>query len=107
MTFEAVFLRAAQADLDAILEFLGKHSPAGAAAWLEALELAIDALEEHPHRYAKAPENELVTKPIQNISFKTRKGRPYRLVFTVVESEVRVLRILGPGHNLLGADELK
>lgn len=106
MSFDVILLRESQRDLDDILAFLAKHSPAGAARWLEALELAVDALETNPSRYALAPENELVTKTVRNISFKTRKGRPYRLVYTVVEQQVRVFRILGSGHDLLSADDL-
>ena len=106
MSFAVLFLKEAQADLEAIHSYLLKHSVDGANRWLDALESAIEALEEHPDRYAGAPEDQLVSAPIQNMSFKTRKGRPYRLVYTIVEQKVRVLRLLGPGHDLLRAGDL-
>jgi plasmid stabilization system protein ParE len=105
MTFEAVFLRKAQHDLDLIVEYLARHSPAGARNWLTALEAAVDLLERDPHQYALAPESDAVSYIVRNIPFKTRKGRRYRLVYTVVDTQVRVLRILGPGHDLLAADD--
>ena len=107
MSFEVVFLREAQADLDAIHAHIDRQSPQGALRWLDALESAVESLEHDPKRFAFAPENDLVSTPIQNVSFKTAKGRPYRLVYAVVEEQVRVLRILGPGHDLLRADDLR
>ena len=107
MSFEVLFLKEAQADLDAIHSYLLQHSADGANWWLDSLELAIAALEEHPQRYARAPEDHLVSVTIQNLSFKTRKGRPYRLVYTIVENEVRVFRLLGPGHDLLRAEDFE
>ena len=76
MSFEVLSLKEAQADLEAIHSYLSKHSVAGVHSWLDALEKAIDALEEHPDRYARAPEDEFVSAPIQNLSLKNARGGP-------------------------------
>ncbi len=107
MNSEVVFLKEAQADIDAVYTYILNQSPQGAAHWLDALEAAIDALGQNPKRYARAPENELVSATIQNLSFKTRRGRPYRLVYTIVGEQVRVFRLLGPGQDLLRLKDFK
>ncbi len=38
--------------------------------------------------------------------FKTPHGRTYRGVFTIVDDEIRVLRVRGPGQPSLEPDEL-
>jgi plasmid stabilization system protein ParE len=106
MPYEVVFLSEAQQDLDLIAGYLATHFSLGLTRWFDALEETIVDLEQHPLRYARAPEDHLVSAPIQSLTFQPKAGKRYRLVFTIVENEVRVLRILGPGHDLLRADEL-
>ncbi|MGY8769723.1 MAG: type II toxin-antitoxin system RelE/ParE family toxin [Pirellulales bacterium] len=106
MSFNVLLLKRAQSDLKSIHSYLLKQSPQGAARWLNAFESVIAQLEKNPERYATAPENHLVSTNIQNASFRTRKGRPYRLVFTIVKHDVRVLRVLGPGQDWLRPEQL-
>lgn len=56
--------------------------------------------------YPLAPENEIVTCELRQVIFKTRAGRRYRFVFTVVDDEMRILRVRGPGQPGLTADEM-
>jgi hypothetical protein len=48
-----------------------------------------------------APENAEFDFELRQALFKTRHGVPYRCVFTVVDDEVRILRVRGPGHELM------
>ena len=57
--------------------------------------------------YGLAPEDEFTDAKLQQFLFKTRRGRTYRGVFVVVDNEVRILRIRGPGQPPLEADELE
>jgi hypothetical protein len=52
----------------------------------------------NPYVAALAPENEFVAREIRHIVFRTRHGRPYRALFTIVGNEVRILRVRGPGQ---------
>ena len=60
----------------------------------------------NPERYGLAAEDELSPLKIQQFLFKTPQERTYRGVFVVVDEEVRVLRVRGPGQAKLNADEM-
>ena len=60
----------------------------------------------HASQLPFAPENSLTADTLREFSFKTRRGRSYRAVFTVVGDELRLLRIRGPGQAPLSEDEL-
>ena len=59
---------------------------------------------------ARVQTRSLATSATGNIlpaaRLKTRRGRPYRLLFTLDDCEVRVLHVRGPGQDLVSADEL-
>ena len=88
----------ASADARCIARYIADRSLPGASAWLVALEQARDRLQLNPLGCALAEENEFFDIDVRQALFKTRRGRVYRLVFTVVENEVRVLRVRGPGQ---------
>ena len=106
MKHEVLLLRKAATDFDTIVGFLQPHSPASAARWCEAFEKALAHLEKNPQQFALAPENDEFPFTIRQISFKTKRGRTYRVVYTIVGHQVRVLRVLGPAHDLLKEDDL-
>ncbi|MCG8583980.1 MAG: type II toxin-antitoxin system RelE/ParE family toxin [Pirellulales bacterium] len=108
MIYQVRVLRRAQLDVDAILHWIAveRQAPSGAAAWLEVYERAVATLAEGAERCALAPEDEHFEFELRQFLFKTRRGRTYRGVFTIVDEEVRVLRIRGPGQAPLGPDEI-
>ena len=89
-----------------IVRWLSDRSPAGADRWLDAFDRAIGQLEENAGGCALAPDNSLVTSEIRQTLFKTPRGRMYRMVFTIVGSNVRVLAIRGPGQAPLKRRDL-
>jgi plasmid stabilization system protein ParE len=102
-----VKLRRAEADVRVIAIWLAERSRDGAARWLEALETALDRLSENAESCSEADEADVVPEHVlQQFLFRTRRGRTFRGVFTIVGDEVRVLRIRGPGQAPLTADEL-
>lgn len=98
--------RRAQADADDIYDWIAKRSPAGAVRWYSAFRAAAASLETEHERCARALESESVGYDVRQRFFKTRRGRTYRLLFTIVEGEVRILRIRGPGQAPVTRDDL-
>lgn len=104
---KVVKLRRAEAVVRVIATWLAERSRDGASRWLEALETALKRLAENADSCSLADESELVPEHVlQQFLFKTRRGRTFRGVFTIVGDEVRVLRIRGTGQAPLTADEL-
>jgi plasmid stabilization system protein ParE len=98
MTFCIKILGRAIADIDRITAYIKQRSPQGAAAWLNALQRAMKRLEQNAESCGEADENQRFDISLKQVLFKTRRGRVYRIVFTIVEYEVRILRIRGPGQ---------
>ena len=65
-----------------------------------------DSLAFTAEQRAVALEIQSVDYEIRETLFKTRKGKPYRILFTVQGDEVLVLRVRGPGQNYVAAHEL-
>src|SRR5438445_7762435 len=105
MPFRVVLLGGAERDVDGIVAWLVERSAVGAARWLDALEEAKTKLAENPCSFGLAPEAEFVDAEVRQIIFKTRRGRRYRALFTVIEDEVRILHVRGPGQALLRAKD--
>jgi plasmid stabilization system protein ParE len=101
MKREVLLVRQAEADLDAILTWLRNRSSSGARNWLAALEAALHWLEANAASCPHAPEDDWFVEEIRDHLFKTKRGRPYRLLFTVAGKQVRVLHIRGPGQDLV------
>jgi plasmid stabilization system protein ParE len=101
MTCNVLVTRQAEADIDAILTWLRGRSPSGAKSWFKALESAIAWLADHAASCPLAPENDYFDEEIRERLFKTKRGRPYRLLFVVAEKQVRLLHVRGPGQDLV------
>ena len=90
-----------------IVRWLSDRSPAGAERWLNAFDDAVEQLERNADGCELALENSLVNREIRQTHFKTPRGRMYRMVFTIVGSDVRVLAIRGPGQAPLNRRDLR
>lgn len=89
-----------------IARWIAERSPQGAEAWLDAVDRLIDRLAVQANSFAPALEDADCSIPVKQALFRTRHGRAYRAVFTIVENEVRILRIRGPGQPPVKDDEL-
>lgn len=107
MTFEVVLLPGAQGDIDEILTWIHRRSPEGALAWWRAWLTTVAELEQFADHFSLAPESAWHSQVILNRIFKTRRGKPYRVLFTIRSSIVYVLHVRGPGQDILKADELR
>ena len=66
----------------------------------------IDQLGEYADTYPAALERSDSAIPLKEALFRTRRGNTYRAVFTIVQDEVRILRVRGPGQPPLQDDEI-
>ena len=98
LSHQVVILRLANEDVDFIFKWLQERSPFGANRWYAAFLDSAASLASDPLRYGLAPEASSVTEAVRQCFFKTRAGRSYRILFVVKGSEVRVLRVRGPGQ---------
>ena len=104
MTHVIRMLSDANRDFATIVEWLQSKSLDGANRWIDAFDAALTAITEAPLQQSLASEDEFIRRDVRQYFFSTKQGRRYRIVFTVVGNEVRVLRVRGPGQDLLSAE---
>jgi plasmid stabilization system protein ParE len=101
MTWHLRILPRARRDADRIVLWLLERDAAAAGRWFDAFEAAANSIERAPHSYSLAPEDEFVDWEIRQFFFRTRRGRTYRGLFTIIDHEIRVMRVRGPGQALI------
>ncbi len=107
MSFSVYELAKAKADKRAIFRWLLEQSRQGANAWLHAYDKALHRLSKDADSFRQAFENESCPDAdVRQIFFKTRRGRFYRVLFLIEDTNVFVLRVRGPGQASVNADEL-
>jgi plasmid stabilization system protein ParE len=99
--YEPFLLPGAQSEVDNIAQYLAERSPQGAAAWWARWEQVLDELRIRPLECGIAPESSHYDAEVRQLLFKTRRGRVYRALFTVVGRGVFILHVRGPRQNLL------
>jgi hypothetical protein len=107
MNFELLFTRDAEVEVDRTIAYLAKRSPQGAAAWCNEWEQALSELNANPLQYGLAPEATKYNIEVRQILFKTRRGRKYRALFTVVGRGIYVIHLRGPSQDLLRREQLR
>lgn len=98
MTYTVVVLARARQDVQEIYDWIAERSAEGAERWFASFEEATTRLQANPFVAPLAPEDEFFAYEIRHILFRTRRGRPYRALFTVVGDQVRILRVRGSGQ---------
>ncbi len=106
MKFAVLELRKAKLDKRHIFAWLLKHSPQGAAAWLNAYDRMIERLCTAADTCPVAQENKDLGLEVRQVLFKTRRGRIYRAVFHIDGADVYILRVRGPGQAPIASEEL-
>ncbi|MEQ1825344.1 MAG: type II toxin-antitoxin system RelE/ParE family toxin [Pirellula sp.] len=105
--FEVKLLRIAHEDVESIYCWLLKRSPIGANRWYLAFQEAAMDLSREPERFGLAPEANELTEAVRQRLFKTSAGRSYRILFLIVDAEVLVLRVRGPGQKMVQLADLE
>lgn len=106
-SYRITVLEPAARDVQTQFNYIHQRSPAGAESWYEAYLAALERVKLDPLRLSLAPENDHVEEVIRQVFFRTRRGNPYRVLYTIVDDEVRVLRVRGLGQDVMGRDELE
>ncbi|QDT63460.1 type II toxin-antitoxin system RelE/ParE family toxin [Calycomorphotria hydatis] len=106
MTWLIRELPRAKADKRKIFEWLLSHSRKGAVAWLDAYDRKAESLSDQPASHPLADENAELTMEVRQTLFRTRRGKPYRIIFTIVDEEVLILRVRGPGQDWMNTDDV-
>jgi plasmid stabilization system protein ParE len=106
MKFVVSTLRRAEGDIIRIHAWISERSEDGANRWYEAARQAIASLGQEGDQHGLAPDCEETEIEVRQKLFKTRRGRLYRLLYTIVGNEVRVLRVRGPGQDVITVDDI-
>jgi len=95
MTYTVVTLPEAEVDFHKLYQYISERSVQGAHAWANAFSDAFRKLEHNPLSYSLAPESADVDDDVYQIIFKTRRGNPYRLLFSVRNERVFIWAVRG------------
>jgi plasmid stabilization system protein ParE len=106
MTHRVVLHVLAKKDLRDAYERVAEHAPESAARWLSRFEASLQTLEENPRRCPFARENSKVDVEIREFLF-GKRPHVFRVIFTIDESEVRILRIRRAQRRFLTSQEIK
>lgn len=107
MTVNVRVLPRAEEDAFAVFDYIARH-PRRRVRWWRAFEAAVTTLAvTNPAGYSLAPEDDLTDQTLRQFFFRTKQGRTYRGVFTVVDQAVVVLRIRGPEQAPANPEELR
>lgn len=96
----------AESDTQRIYDWIRERSAQGAKRWWLAFEEACKRLSAQPNNFGLAPEAFQAGYDVRQILFQTIHGHPYRALYVIIEGEVRILRVRGPGQPILQDDEL-
>ena len=96
----------ARSDVDAIYNWLVHRSVRGAIAWYLAFRRALVLIASSPEGFPEAAESRPLGRQLRQAPFKTHRGRAYRVVFEVSDTEVVILRIRGLGQSTLRQRDL-
>lgn len=106
MSFHVFVTEGASSEIRSILRWIRERSPAGALTWFRGWQNTLQTLRDRADKLGLAPESEIHPEAIRQIVFKTRRGRSYRALFIIRDSNVFVLHVRGPGQNLVEPDEI-
>src|SRR4051794_30798466 len=95
-----------QSDVDDIFSWLAQRSVSGAISWYLAFRAALEKIADNPENFAEAPEADRLNRPLRQALFKTRRGRMYRIIFTMIDSDILLLRVRGPGQRPLRQNDV-
>lgn len=107
MRYSVSLTRNARRNVRGILSYLRERSHQGAQAWYQRWMEVLDLLETCAGSCGLAPEDADYPVHLRQMTFKTRRGLPYRAVFIVRDNECLILHVRGPGQDLIHPDDLK
>lgn len=106
MSYRIELTSRAKANRTACYDYIAGRNPDGALAWLTAYEKAAASLLTKPH-YGESPESEDHDEAIRQKIFKTKHGRPYRLLYVIRDDVVHIIHVRGPGQDVMSSEEVE
>ena len=101
MKFAVTIQPTAQADAFEAVAYIARHSPDNANKWYEGILATMQSLDEMPRRCPMAREARAVKREIRQHHFGV-----YRILFTILDSEVRILHIRHGARRTMRRDEI-
>jgi plasmid stabilization system protein ParE len=92
MTHPVIMLPGAESDIADAVAWMAEHSPVAAARWLEGIRQAINTLSEMPSRCPVAGDDFGSEVIVRQLFYGRRRNR-YRILFTIKDDTVQVLRV--------------
>jgi plasmid stabilization system protein ParE len=92
MRFRVIVLPSAESDIAYAADWIAEYSPIAAARWLEGIHAAINTLSEIPRRCPVAGDDFGRDVIVRQLFYGRRRNR-YRILFTVAEGTVYILRV--------------
>ena len=107
MSFEVVVTERAEADIEAnYVWWRTNRSCEQAEAWYDAINPAIQTLSTQPNRCPLAAERGLLPSGLRQLLFGIGRRPTHRIVFTVVDDQVVVLRVRRVAQDVLSESDL-
>ncbi len=106
MTYRVKLQRLAAGDLQAYFEYVARFSQPDALRWLDRFHTAMQTLDQRPDRCSWARENGTIDVELRELLFGKRPA-VFRVIFTIDEDTVRILRIQRGQRKSLSPDELR
>lgn len=100
MSYQIILEEEAEQDIEAATAWMAQYSPEKATQWYFDIQEAIDSLQTFPFRCPLARESEMFGAEIRHLIF----GK-YRILFTVIDETVYVLRVRHGAQDILRPDE--
>jgi plasmid stabilization system protein ParE len=107
MTYRVHVAQAAKRDIRQTVAWWSEHrSSEQAQRWYSRITAAIHTLAEQPDRCPLAPEADLMPTHLRQLNFGLGRRATHRIVFTILNREVRVLRVRHAAQQNLSSDDL-
>ena len=111
MTYRVELAEAAEAEIDAAYLWISRRSPVRAGGWHAGLLLALESLEELPHRCSLAREDPYFEEEIRQLLYGCGRS-VYRILFVIRDlpsdadgPSIRVLHVRHAAQQTLGAQD--
>jgi plasmid stabilization system protein ParE len=106
MNYYVIVQRLARVDLAGAYQYAARRAPQTASRWLDRFERALRTLARNPQRCPFARENGKVEVELREFHFGKRPN-VFRVIFTIDEPAVRILRIRRAQRRLLTRRQLE
>lgn len=105
--FRLVITEPAESDIRAAYQWWRDHRSAEQAErWYRGVYQAIQTLQERPERCPRSPESDLLPTGLRQLLFGIGSRGTHRIVFTVIETDVIVVRVRHAAQDAMTGDDV-